>query len=760
MDGPALVVLPPTPTKYSDSASSSANPSPLSSASSRPSSCLDLDQARASSETTIFTIYSMYGDEHAAGLNRASWSPAGQDRANAASDRKPPSMASLSNAPAAYRGSLLKSSTLPADDSELAYYDPDSPKLPMNQTPAFAQPIVPVPPPKSGAAVLNGNGRASYHSSSRPASYILQPDYSYNSQNDPESVRTSEVTSSSEPRPSSSFTQSRESSNTHESYYSARNDSRQPTVSTHEMTHLPPIPPAPSRSRTPTRTPPPPSIPHASTSTATTVPVTPPRARHISPQQSPSQLQTPRSLHPASSYTSSPGSKISLVPSEGEDMDAFHVRNTYAQLEVSGVKGDGYEEGVERTRARVGTNRQSQKNAEDALGDGSEKRQTLKPGEVELLRTLDRYGFFSVPSHDRLVLLPSAPLTKRLSPVSSGPANAPSHAKSLNALPPPQPPLKETSRIAKWQRMLIAGARDEGGNIASWTIRQGKEHKVRERVYKGIPDRWRSAAWDLLMGRYTGAGGRDLDGLAERYRDTLDRPSSYDIQIDLDVPRTISGHVMFRTRYGAGQRSLFHVLHCFSLHCETCGYVQGMGPIAATLLNYVDPARAYAALVRLHDSYGMHTIFAPGFPGLLEAIYVQERMTETLMPDVYKSFKNHMVSTTAYATKWYITLFANSVPYQTQLRLWDVFLLEGPDLFIAVAVAIVWAYRDHITSSSANFETILSLLSSFFVPQDENVLLTWIEKALGDKKMRANMRRWRHDWGELVKAGKEGSALL
>lgn len=69
----------------------------------------------------------------------------------------------------------------------------------------------------------------------------------------------------------------------------------------------------------------------------------------------------------------------------------------------------------------------------------------------------------------------------------------------------------------------------------------------------------------------------------------IDLPSTFDVQIDLDVPRTISGQTMFVTRYGAGQRSLFHVLHCFSMHCKTCEYVQGMGPIAATLLCYFDP---------------------------------------------------------------------------------------------------------------------------------------------------------------------------
>lgn len=122
-----------------------------------------------------------------------------------------------------------------------------------------------------------------------------------------------------------------------------------------------------------------------------------------------------------------------------------------------------------------------------------------------------------------------------------------------------------------------------------------------------------------------------------------------------------------------------------------------MGPIAATLLCYFEPERVYASLVRLHDAYSMHFIFSPGFPGLLEAIYVQERIMEQMMPDVYAAFKRHMISTTSYATKWYITLFANSVPFQVQLRLWDAFLLEGHDIFVIVAVAIVWVYRGELS---------------------------------------------------------------
>ncbi|KAF7436286.1 hypothetical protein PC9H_003115 [Pleurotus ostreatus] len=740
MESPELVLLPPTPLKFSHS-SNRTTPSPVSTAS---SSRVSKVEDRLSSETTIFTIYSMYGEDDHAGKATARWSASAHPET--INDQKP-SDSVLSPSPhlPTINNSMSPRRSLPQSErylsTELAYFDPDSPKVPPPRTsslgklPALSVPNTPLPYSPGGlAAGAQARRPASYDPSSHPEPLSYGERTSIG-----QTFRTSEATTSSSSEPGlSSFSPSRGSSHSQESYHSGKGSSMYHTPN-HE---LPPVPPTVFRHATP-----PPAISFSR-------PSTPPR------QPSPHVLlQTPQSSplkHPASS----PSSKVSLVPSEGEDVDAFHVRSTYAQLEVSGVKGDGFDEGVERTRARVGNSRASQHLADQAIGDGSEKVRDINLKEIELLSSLDRYGFFTIPSHDRLVLLPSAPLLKRLSPIPQGPTDHPPQAKTLSSVPPPQPPVRETARIAKWQRMLQPGTRDEGQNIASWRIKPNKEHKVVERTYKGIPDRWRSAAWELLMSRFTGTGRRELERWASEYRDVMEKPSTYDIQIDLDVPRTISGHIMFRTRYGAGQRSLFHVLHCFSLHCEQCGYVQGMGPIAATLLCYFDPAHVYAALIRLHDTYQMHTIFSPGFPGLLEAIYVQERITEQMMPHVYAAFKRHMISTTSYATKWYITLFANSVPFQTQLRLWDVFLLEGHDVFIAVSVAIVWVYRDHITSSAANFETVLSLLSSFFVPEDENALLLWIGKVLGDKRLRANIRKWRAEWQELVKTGKDSTALL
>lgn len=162
------------------------------------------------------------------------------------------------------------------------------------------------------------------------------------------------------------------------------------------------------------------------------------------------------------------------------------------------------------------------------------------------------YGFFSTPSHDRLVLLPSAPLLKRLAVTRAGPPSNKPSAKSLDAVPPAPLPTKEAARIAKWTRMMQPLTRDQGGNIESWRVKSSKQGKLRLRVYKGIPDRWRPAAWDMFMTRVARTSPAEMARLGEQYRDSLDKPSTYDIQIDLDVPRTISGHIMFRTRYGAG----------------------------------------------------------------------------------------------------------------------------------------------------------------------------------------------------------------
>ena len=118
----------------------------------------------------------------------------------------------------------------------------------------------------------------------------------------------------------------------------------------------------------------------------------PSSSRPISRVSSPrvSAALSPPSLRGSALPPSPHRSQVSITPHEGEDEDAFHVRRTYAELDVVGVKGDGYSEGVERTRARIGSNRESEIRALEALGDIAEKKRDLTPREIEILASLDR----------------------------------------------------------------------------------------------------------------------------------------------------------------------------------------------------------------------------------------------------------------------------------------------------------------------------------------------------------------------------------
>jgi hypothetical protein len=182
---------------------------------------------------------------------------------------------------------------------------------------------------------------------------------------------------------------------------------------------------------------------------------------------------------------------------------------------------------------------------------------------------------------------------------------------------------KEWERSEKWRRMAKVvrkggEAEGEGMNFEFDT----RNPKLVERTWKGIPDRWRAAAWWSFMT----TSAREHGGMASEDKIVMEfhrlqlRSSPDDVQIDLDVPRTISRHIMFRRRYRGGQRLLFRVLHAISIYYPDTGYVQGMASLAATLLCYFDEEKSFVMLVRMWQLRGLARLYRPGFEELMTAM--------------------------------------------------------------------------------------------------------------------------------------------
>lgn len=112
------------------------------------------------------------------------------------------------------------------------------------------------------------------------------------------------------------------------------------------------------------------------------------------------------------------------------------------------------------------------------------------------------------------------------------------------------------------------------------------------------------------------------------------------------------------------------------------------------------------------------------------------------------SQKKNGISSSSWATKHYITLFATSVPFKTQLRLWDALFLDGPDVLVLGCVGIIWAHRAALTNPKADFESILSALSGFHIVEDEDAMCRWMRKLIEQPGLKQRLAGWRQEWRE------------
>lgn len=112
---------------------------------------------------------------------------------------------------------------------------------------------------------------------------------------------------------------------------------------------------------------------------------------------------------------------------------------------------------------------------------------------------------------------------------------------------------KEIQREEKWRKMarVVQSGADKGGMLFDFDT---KDPKLIARTWKGIPDRWRATAWYSFLAASAKAekDSPTEEELIESFYELQTESSAEDVQIDVDVPRTINRHIMFRRRYRGG----------------------------------------------------------------------------------------------------------------------------------------------------------------------------------------------------------------
>ncbi|XP_054391613.1 TBC1 domain family member 3G isoform X4 [Pongo abelii] len=211
-----------------------------------------------------------------------------------------------------------------------------------------------------------------------------------------------------------------------------------------------------------------------------------------------------------------------------------------------------------------------------------------------------------------------------------------------------------------------------------------REAELMKRVYKGIPMNIQAEVWSVLLNiqEIKAKNPRQYRVMKEKGK----RSSEHIHQIDLAVSQTLRNHMFFRDRYGTKQRELFYILLAYSEYNPEVGYCRDLSHIATLFLLYLPEEDAFWALVQLLAS---ERHFLPGFHspngGTVQGLQDhQEHMVSTSQPKIM----GHLIS------------------LRLILRLWDVYLLEGKQVLMAItSIAFKVQRKPHMKTSRSGLWT-------------------------------------------------------
>ncbi|XP_044061228.1 uncharacterized protein DDB_G0284459 isoform X2 [Siniperca chuatsi] len=215
------------------------------------------------------------------------------------------------------------------------------------------------------------------------------------------------------------------------------------------------------------------------------------------------------------------------------------------------------------------------------------------------------------------------------------------------------PPELVRQREAKWINI-----------IGQWDrILLKKTSKVKVQCQKGIPASLRAKCWPLLC------GATDKMKLNENLYQSMDSQPALQSWVDVierDLDRQFPFHEMFLSKDGHGQRGLFRVLKAYTQYQPEEGYCQAQGPVAAVLLMNM-----------------------PAEEGVLFDAAMLTWVLKRTCPAAHKHLQHHGVEPLMFATDWLMCLFTRHLPFNTLLRVWDLFFCYGVRVLLQVAVVLV-----------------------------------------------------------------------
>ncbi|KAJ3076946.1 hypothetical protein HDU98_010221 [Podochytrium sp. JEL0797] len=146
---------------------------------------------------------------------------------------------------------------------------------------------------------------------------------------------------------------------------------------------------------------------------------------------------------------------------------------------------------------------------------------------------------------------------------------------------------------------------------------------------------------------------------------------------------------MFSNPTSPGIHHLRGILHAYALYNPILGYTQGMGFLVGMLLMHIiEPEHVFWCLVTLLNGP------AKGFyESELKQVRMDARAFDVVLKGLDSRLARHLesnqIDALMYIPQWFLTLFTTSLPWSSVLRVWDMFIFEGPKTLFRIGLAIL-----------------------------------------------------------------------
>ncbi|KRZ13231.1 Ecotropic viral integration site 5 -like protein, partial [Trichinella zimbabwensis] len=222
--------------------------------------------------------------------------------------------------------------------------------------------------------------------------------------------------------------------------------------------------------------------------------------------------------------------------------------------------------------------------------------------------------------------------------------------------------------------------------VKNWETESKKQPQlIKDLVRQGIPNYFRTLAWQLLS-------GANQAPAHDAYAEYLRSNSPHEKAIRRDISRTFPEHKFF-SEDGRGQQSLFNVMKAYSIHDREVGYCQGSAFVAGMLLLHMPEEEAFSVLLKLMEEYRLRELYKPTMAELGLCMFQLECLVQDQMPELHAHFQNMGFDTSMYASSWFLTLFSTQLPLDIAFRILDLLLIDKISIAFRIALAILQLCR-------------------------------------------------------------------